>query len=157
MLGLHQRVDDLRVEHGPAVAHLGDRAQQPVGVAESLLEQVRQALRALGQQLQRILGVVMLREHHDAEVGVLGPQLEGQVDPLGGVGRGHPDVEQHDVGAVHLPQLTQGRRVTGGAQDLQAADLLQDRPRALANEVVVVADEDARRGGGGTITHARRP
>lgn len=157
MLGLHQRVDDLRVEHRAALPYLGDRAQQPLRVPEPLLEQVRQPLGAVGQQLQGVLRVVVLRQDHDAQIRVLGTQLEGHVDALGGVGRGHPDVDQHDVGAVRLPHLTQRVGVARGAQHLQAADLFQDGLGPLAHQVVVVADEHARRGGDRTITHARRP
>lgn len=39
---------------------LGDGRQQPVGVPEALLEQVGQPLGALAEQLERVLGVVVL-------------------------------------------------------------------------------------------------
>lgn len=124
-----------------------DRAEQPVRVAQAFLEQVGQPFRAVGQELERVLGIVVLRQDDDPEVGVLGTQLVGKVDALGREGRGHADVEEHDVGAVLRPERAKAVGVPGGAGDRQAADLFEDRPRALAHQVVVVADQHARRPG----------
>ena len=107
MLCLEQCVDDLGVQDGAAGRHLADGAQEPLGIAETLLQQVGQALGAVSEELERVLRVVVLGEHHDPEVRVLGPQLEGEVDALGREARGHADVEQDHVGAVAGPQPAQ--------------------------------------------------
>lgn len=123
------------------MVHLGDGVQQLLGVAQSLLEQVRQAVGPLPEQLQRVLRVVVLRQDDDAELGILGPQLVGQVDALARERRGHADVEQHHVGRVGHPQLAQLVGIRRRAAHGQAADLFEDDTGALPHEVVVVAHE----------------
>lgn len=123
------------------MVHLGDGVQQLLGVAQALLEQVRQAVRSVPEQLQRVLRVVVLRQDDDAELGILGAQLEGEVDALAGERRGHADVQQHDVRGVGHPQLAQLVGIRCRAAHGQATDLFEDDAGALPHEVVVVAHE----------------
>lgn len=123
------------------MVHLGDGVQQLLGVTQSLLEQVRQAVRSLPEELQRVLRVVVLRQDDDAQLGILGPQLVGEVDALAREGRGHADVQQHHVGGVGHPQLPQLVGVRGRATHGQPTDLLEDDAGTLPHEVVVVAHE----------------
>ena len=54
---------DLGVEHGPALGNAADRVDEPFEVGHPVLEQVADALRALGQKLGRVLLLDVLREH----------------------------------------------------------------------------------------------
>lgn len=122
---------------------LVDGVDQVVRVAEAFLQQVGQSLGALAEQLECVLRVVVLREHHDPHGRVLFPQLVGEVDALAGVGRWHADVEEHHVRPVGRPGRAQLVGVTGRRGHRQAADVLEHRPSALPHEVVVVAHEHA--------------
>ena len=74
-----QRLDHLGVEHRPAAGDLVQRADQLVEVGDPLLEQVAHAGDAVGQQLEGVVLLDVLREDDDADAGVLG------ADPLGGL------------------------------------------------------------------------
>ena len=93
---LQQRLDDRRVERGAAGGHAADRVGQLAALGHAVLEQVAVARRALGQQRDRVLGVVELRQHHDAGARVPLAHLLGRVDALAAERRRHPDVgDQH--------------------------------------------------------------
>jgi hypothetical protein len=140
-LCLEERGHDLRVEHGAAGADLLDGLEQPVGVAEPLLEQVGDTGRAALEQLEGVLGVVVLRQHHDAGPGVVASHPPSQLDPLRGERRGHADVEHHHVDRVHGQQLEQTVRALGGAEHLDPVHGVEHRARTLADEVVVLGDQ----------------
>jgi len=104
-LRFQEGFDDPWIEHRSTGGDLVDRLHQAVRVPEPFLEQVGDTGRALLEQLQRVLGIGVLRQHHDADVGMPVAHVMGELDPLGGVGRRHPDVEQHHVGYRVLQQL----------------------------------------------------
>ena len=83
----------------------------------------------------------MLGEDHDANVRPGPTHLEGEVDALGRVGGRHADVEHHHVHLVLLEQPGQAGRVGGGGNDLQAWDRVEHRACALADQVVVLRDQ----------------
>ena len=80
--GLHERLDDLRVEHRSTGGDLAHRARELVALGDPVLEEVRVPRGAVGEQRDRVLGVVVLREHHDAGAGVALAQLLRRVDAL---------------------------------------------------------------------------
>ena len=63
-----QGVDDPGVQRGPAGAHLVEGPEQLGDVADPFLEQVGQAVGAVGQQRVGVGAVGVLGEHHDADV-----------------------------------------------------------------------------------------
>ena len=93
-----QRLDHQRVEGRPAAGHLVQRADQLVQIADPLLEQVAQPGHAVGQQVEGVVLLDVLREDHDADAGMLGADPLGRLDALVGVRRRHPDVGEHRVG-----------------------------------------------------------
>jgi hypothetical protein len=143
-LSLEQRGHDLGVEHRPARAHLVDGLQQPVGVTEPLLEQVGDAGRAVLEELEGVLGVVVLGEDHDPRAGVVASHPTRELDALGGEGGRHPDVEDDDVDRVEGEQFEEAVRVTCGAEDLEPVDGVEDGTGTLAHEVVVLGDQQGR-------------
>ena len=93
---LHQRLDDLRVEHRAAGRHLAHRAGELVALADPVLEQVGVAGGAVTEQRDGVVGVVVLRQHDHAGAGVALAQRLGRVDALALEARRHADVgDQH--------------------------------------------------------------
>ena len=74
-----QPLDDLRVQRGPAAGDLVQRADQLLDLGDPLLEQVPEPGDAVGEQVERVVRLDVLRQHHHAGARVLG------ADPLGGV------------------------------------------------------------------------
>ena len=79
---MHERLDDLGIEHRSAGRDLAHRARELVALGDAVLEEVRVAGRAVGEQRDRVLGVVVLREDDDAGAGVALAELLGRVDAL---------------------------------------------------------------------------
>ena len=150
---LEQGLHDAGVEHGTANPDLVDGLHEAVRVTEALLEQVGDAGRAVLEQLQGVLGVVVLREHHDTDPRVAAPDVMGEIDALGGERRWHPDVQQHDVGDVVLEEPEQFRSVAGGPDHLDARVGGDRGPSALPDQVVVLSDHE----GEAVVAHGTSP
>ena len=117
-LASHQALDDLRVQ-GRAAARDGvQRRDQLVDLADPFLQQVAEPGDAVGKQVERVVLLDVLREDEHAGLGELGADPLGRVDPLGGEGRGHPDVGEDRVGAVLLHGCVQLDRVGRGRDQL---------------------------------------
>ena len=79
------------------------------------------------------------REHEHGDLGV------GAHDERGGLGTresGHAEVHQHDVGAHRVGEADRRRPVGGLPHDLEALDERQQRDEAVADDCLVVGDED---------------
>ena len=97
---LHEPVDDRRVERGAAGGHRADGLHQLVALGDAVLQQVGVAGRALAQQGDGVLGVVVLREHDDAGARVVAlAHLLGRLDALALEARRHADVGDDDLRA----------------------------------------------------------
>ena len=79
---LHERLDDLRVEHRAAGRDLAHGARELVALGDAVLQEVGVARRAVGEQRDRVLGVVVLRQHDHAGARVALAQLLRRVDAL---------------------------------------------------------------------------
>ena len=150
---VHERLDDRRVEHRSAGRDLAHRAGELVALGDAILQEVRVPGRAVGEERDRVLGVVVLREHDDAGAGVALAQLLGGVDALPLEGGRHAD-----VGHEHLGRGGGGARdqlvvVAGGPDDLEVGLDREQRPHALADDDVVVGEEDGDPVGVGVRTH----
>ena len=138
--------------------HLAHGLHEPFGVAEPLLEQVGHALRAVLEQLQRVLRIGVLRQDHDARPRIAGADLPRELDALGGVGRRHADVEQGHVGSVGGNLPTQLVGAFGGRDHLDLGLGGEHRPSPFAHQVVVLGDHDPDRALGrarGRVGHGR--
>ena len=67
-----QRLDDLGVEHRAASAHLVQRPDELVDVADPFLEEVTQAGDAVDEQLEGVVLLDVLGQHDDPHAGMLG-------------------------------------------------------------------------------------
>ena len=95
---------------------------------------------ALAEKGDRVLLVVVSREHDDAGLGMPLADRVRAVDPLELERRRHLDVGHHDVGGVLGSRGEQGRRVLGDADDLDVLVGVQQGPHAFAHEHVVFAE-----------------
>ena len=83
--------------------------------------------------------------------GQLGPDLAAGLD-AGAVGQ--PDVHDDDVGLVEARLVDRFGDGPGLGDDLEALAPVEQRDEALADDLVVVDDEQAQRSGGLVIGHA---
>ena len=106
----HQRLDDGGVERGAAGGHGPDGVDELVALGDVVLQQVAVAGGALGQQRDRVLGIVVLGEDHDAGAGVALADLLGRVDALALERRRHPDVGHEHLGFAAVAPRPPPRR-----------------------------------------------
>ena len=138
---LHQRLDDLRVDHRAAGRHLAHRAGELVALADPVLEQVRVPGGAVAQQGDGVVGVVVLREHHHAGARVALAQRLGRVDALALEARRHPDVGDQHLRRGRLGSRDQAVVVVGGPDDVEVGLEREQRAHPLADDHVVVGEE----------------
>jgi hypothetical protein len=119
------------------------RAHEPVPVGHALLEQVRESRRALRQQRDGILGVVVLGQHHDPRPGMPGKHLLGGCDALVGERRGHPDIGDDHVGYMLVGCCDQAVVVLRHRDHVKTGPHGQQRPDPLADQDVVIGEEHA--------------
>jgi hypothetical protein len=96
--------------------------------------------RAEPRRLDRGLDRAVAADHDDGarQTAALAP-LAKEADA---VEIGHPDVEQHEIRALHAPQLARGRSRLGGIDDVTL--VFEDVADGLADVRLVVDDEHAR-------------
>src|SRR5690606_19991711 len=73
-----------------------------IDMGDTVFQQIADPADAAGEQFERVAVLDVLGEHHDTGLGVARLQAQRRVDALGGEGRWHADVDQHQVG--HLPR-----------------------------------------------------
>ena len=140
-----QRLDDLRVEDGSAGRDLAHRAGELVALGDAVLEEVRVARGTVGEQRDRVLRVVELRQDDDAGARMALAQLLRRVDALALEVRRHPD-----VGHEHLRRRGFGAGdqlvvVGRGPDDREVGLQRQKGPHSLADDHVVVGEENGDR------------
>ena len=139
-----QPLDDLRVERGPAARHVVQRPDEVVDLADPFLEQVAEPRHAVGEQLEGVVLLDVLGQHHDPRLGELGPDPLRGVDALGGERGRHPDVGEHGVGPVRPPRPRWSASGSATVSTRSMLGGLRQQPRdAFADEVVVVGEDDA--------------
>ena len=136
--------DHLGVERGAAGGDPVDRVDEDLQLPHTLLEQVPDALGVLGDQLLRVVLLVILREHEDSNVGLLALELERGAQPVVLVVRRHPDVDHRDIGAVGERPAEEVVGIVGLRDHIQTS-LRQQASDTLAHQHVVLADHDAQR------------
>ena len=140
-----QRFDDRRVEGGAAGRHHADRVDQLAALGDAVLEQVAVAGRALGQQRDRVLGVVVLGEHHDPGPRVALAHLAGGVDALARERRRHPDIGDEHLRPGGLGPADQLVEVGGYADHVQVLTGVDEGADTFAHDQVVVREENTDR------------
>ena len=132
--------DDRRVERRAALPHTPDRGGELAHVGDPVLEQVADALGALGEQLHRVRRLDVLGEDEHADLRIRLADLLRGPEAFVRVRRWHADVDDDDVRrvAAHLQH-----QVIGGAglpDDLEALVLEQPRD-ALAQKDGILGED----------------
>jgi signal transduction histidine kinase len=94
-----------------------------------------------GKKLNRVIHLDMRGENEDARLGKLRPDPAGGLDPLGRLGRGHPDVDDHQVRVLPAHQSEQRSGVAGLPDDVEPG-AGEQAGEALPQQDVVVGDDD---------------
>ena len=128
----------------PPSATRAHRVGEVVDVGDAVLEQVADAVGALREQLHRVLGLGVLREHDDAHARVRLADAPRGAHALVGVRRRHADVDHGDVRLERADRVHQVDGVLGLCDDLEAR-IREHACDALAHECGIVGDRDAQR------------
>ena len=135
------RLDDRRVEHRAAGRDLAHGPRELVALGDAVLQQVGVAGGAVGQQRDRVLGVVVLGEHHDAGARVaLRSSFAASMPSCWKLGGMRMSVTS-TWGAASVGAGEQLVVVAGDADDLEVGLDRQQRAHALADDHVVVGQE----------------
>ena len=152
----HESRDHGGVERRAALGDATNRVGELGDVCDPVLEQVTDAFRAPLEQLERVAGLDVRREHEHAHVRVALADLLRGAEPFVGVRRRHADVDDRDVRLV-APDLQQqvvcGARLPG---DLEAR-VLEELRDPLAEKHRVVCDHHAHRESFRRTVVRRRP
>lgn len=124
------------------MGHLADGAGELISLADAVLQQVGVPGRAFREQGDGVLGVVVLRQDHDPGAGVAFADLLGPLDALPLEVGWHPDVGDDDVRVRRLRTLYELGVIRSHPDDLQVVFDVQQRTDPLADDDVVVGEED---------------
>ena len=129
----------------PPRATRATRGDEALDLGDAVLEQVADALGAVGQQLARVALLEMGGEHEHADVrGSSARMMRRRLQALVGVVGRHADVDHRDVGAVRADLAQQVVAVAGLGDDVEAG-VLEQPDHAGAQQHVVLADDDPQR------------
>jgi hypothetical protein len=137
--GRHQLGHQRRVDHRPALGDPLEGVDELLHVGDAALEQVPDPP-AAGQQLHGVVDLDMGRQDQDAGLRVLLADLPGRLQALGGVGRGHADVDHHQLGWLRVDEGQELAGVAGLAGHLEAG-AFQEAGQALSEQDVVVGQD----------------
>jgi hypothetical protein len=134
--------DDLRIESTPSVGYTRDRLGERLDVAYPFLKQIADALRALPDEIQRVVVFVIAGEHEDASVRQFPAQLERGTQAVGSVAGWHLDVYDRHVRTVCQCFAEKVLGIARLADDIKSG-LREQSCDALAQKNVVLRDHDA--------------
>jgi hypothetical protein len=119
---------------------LGEHAQ----VADVLLEEITDALSAVGDKGHRVAVFEELRKHQHAHAWHSGPDLKRRAKPVVGVIRRHLDIGDNDVRTLGTRYPHNVASILRGADDLEAV-VLQDVHDTFPENRLVLADDSTGR------------
>ena len=136
--------DHVGIEGGAAAGDALDRAHELGHVTDTVLEQIADSRRVVTDELEQVGGLEVLRENEHRDRAMSTPDLGGRDEAVVRVPGRHAHVDDRNVRieGAHLQQ--QVVSITG-ATDHRVAGVLQERGYALAEQGVVVGDDDAQR------------
>ena len=127
----------------PPLATLRIASASWLALGHSVLEEVAIARRTLGKQGDCVLGIVVLGEHDDAGAWMALANFLGSVNAFAPERGRHPDVGHQDLRRDCLATGNHLVVVGGDADDLKIGAAVDQRANALADDQVVVREEDA--------------
>ncbi len=139
--GLDERLDDLRVEHRSTRRDLAHGACELVALGDPVLEEVCVPRGSVGEQGDRVVGVVVLREDDDSGARVPLAELLGGVDALLLEARWHADIGHEHLGSGGLGTGDQGVVVVGRTHHFDVVLEPEERAHPLPHDDVVIGQE----------------
>ena len=134
--------DDLGIEDRAAVIDPPHGVDEAVDLGDPVLEQVADTLAAGGEQVDRVVLLDVLRENQDPGLRQLLADRRRGAQAVVGVVRGHPDVDDRDVGLVGADLAEQVLGVGRLADDLDPG-LVEEAGDPLPQQDRVLADHDS--------------
>ena len=125
----------------PPVATSRTARHEPVAVADAVLQEICVTGRALGEQRDRVLRLVVLREDDDAGARMPLAHELGRLDPLVLEVRRHADVGHDDLRLGLLGAGDEPVEVLGDADDFEIGLRGKQRAHAFSHEQRVVGEE----------------
>ena len=136
--------DDLRVEGTATPGDAGDRVDEALDITHALLEEIADSFRALADQVERVLLLVILREHEHTCLWPLASQLDRRPQTIISMPGRHVHISDHDRRTVRETPAQQIVGVAGLSDDLEPG--LGKQPRdPLAQQHIVLADHHSQR------------
>jgi hypothetical protein len=114
-----------RIDDRPAGHHLVERAYQVLKITNAILEQVRQTCGAITEQGPGVALIGVLREDHDADLGVFGTDSASGLNALHVVTGWHANIGQNSARAQSPDRIEQLPGITDASQDLDLPGVLQ--------------------------------
>ena len=134
--------NDLWVERTAPTRDARDRIDERVDISNTLLQQVSDTLRALTDQIERVVLLVELRQHQDAGIRTLSTKLERRPQPIVHITGRHLDIDHSHIGAMGKRPAQKGLCIAGLRSHLKPGlDKKANYP--LAKKHVVLADHHA--------------
>jgi PAS domain S-box-containing protein len=137
-------LDHLRIERGSPRRDSFDRINELRHVPDALFEQVADARGRLPDELEHVGRLEVLGQDQYRRGRMRAPDLDRGDEAIVRVSGRHADVDDRDVGRVGADLQQQIVRAAGAADDL-VSRILQERGDALAQQRVVVGDNDVQR------------
>ncbi len=133
---------DLGVEGSTTVCYPVDGGDELPDIGDAFFEEVPEADRRVGEQFGGVALLDVLRQHQHRRSGPHPAQFDRRPQPLIGVGRWHPYVDDDDVGIQFDDRLQQPCGVAESGDHLVA--VLGEQPGdSLAQQHGVLGDHDA--------------
>ena len=142
-----EALHDLGVEGRAAAGDALDGVDELGDVAHAVLQQVADPRGVVADELQHVGRLEVLGEHEHGHRRVRAPDLGRRDQPVVGVPGRHPHVDDRDVRACTSAPSAAGRRRRRERPTTSWPALLQQRGDPLAQQRVVVGDDDAQRSG----------
>ncbi len=139
--GGDEALHDLRVDGGASARDLANRGGELAGLRDPVLQQVRAPGRPRLEETERVLGVGVLAEHHDAELRMSLARPGGEPDALVGSAWRHADVGDDDVGLQLVGGLLERLQLVAVRDRLDVRLGVDQLPQSLADEVVILPDD----------------
>lgn len=102
----HQLWIDDRTATGNTRAGVSELSDIPNPALQEITHPV-----ARGDQLRRVFDLDVRRQHQHTDAGMLAPDLLGRFQPLGGMGRWHPNIDDDEIRALRSNQFQQRRGI----------------------------------------------
>jgi hypothetical protein len=147
--GRHQLLHQRRIHHRTTLGDPLQRLNELHHVGDPAFEQVANPP-AAGQQLHRVLDLGMRRQDQDARGRELQADHPGRLQTLGGIGRRHPDVDDHQLGRLLADQREKLRAAAGLPHHLETGALKQ-AGQTLPEKDVVLSEDHPQPGRGRDI------